>query len=105
LYNCNCPQTFKINCQFTETWRDARITVNASESVILQSSYADKLWRPTSYFFNAVETERSPLYQEITGDSTIIMSSRLIIKLTCAMHLAFYPHDTQHCHVQLETRK
>lgn len=105
-------ETFKINCQFSQEWNDYRILFpkNKTEPIILHSQWREILWRPASYFYNAVDGTdlnllTSPLYYEVTNNTDVLMSSRMIMKLTCAMNLALYPHDSQHCHVLLESRE
>lgn len=51
-------QTFKMNCFFKQSWTDSRIQYPkniSNDLLILRSEWREKIWQPTTYFFNAVD--------------------------------------------------
>ncbi|CAG2121524.1 unnamed protein product [Medioppia subpectinata] len=80
-------QYFVMDFNFQQKWKDHRlvlpINMQRDSNIILDSSWASKLWTPDTYFSNALETK---------------------ILSVCKMDLSQYPQDIQYCSVDIASR-
>ncbi|XP_025987441.1 glycine receptor subunit alpha-2 isoform X3 [Solenopsis invicta] len=104
--------TYAADIFFAQTWKDNRLRLPenmTSEYRLLEIDWLKNMWRPDSFFKNA----KSVTFQTMTipnhylwlyKDKTILYMVKLTLKLSCAMNFLIYPHDTQECKLQMESR-
>lgn len=104
--------SFRIRCTLSQTWTDSRINypvTEANQRIFLDPTAVDSLWLPQTFISNSVEdteVNSAPLVMyEITSDKEVTLAARMAAKLTCDFDLSLFPHDTQTCHILLESRK
>ncbi|GFQ64334.1 glycine receptor subunit alpha-3 [Trichonephila clavata] len=105
--------TYAADIFFAQTWKDPRLRLPenmTSEYRLLEVQWLEDMWRPDSYFKNA----KSVTFQTMTipnhyvwlyQNKDILYMVKLTLTLSCAMNFATYPHDTQTCSLQMESRK
>ncbi|KAI1278703.1 Glycine receptor subunit beta [Halotydeus destructor] len=104
-------QTFKINCHLKQSWREPRIKFPdqlGRDIVFLGDEWYKNLWRPSTYFFNAIDgsdldLSTLPMLVELERDGTVVMMARITVTLTCDMNMVLYPHDAQSCFIQIQS--
>ncbi|GIY44535.1 glutamate-gated chloride channel [Caerostris darwini] len=103
--------TYAADIFFAQSWKDHRLRLPenmSSEYRLLEVSWLQDIWRPDSFFKNAkavtFQTMTIPNhYVWIYKDKTILYMVKLTLILSCAMNFAAYPHDTQHCSLEMES--
>ncbi|XP_055952636.1 glycine receptor subunit alpha-2-like isoform X1 [Argiope bruennichi] len=103
--------TYAADIFFAQSWKDHRLRLPenmSSEYRLLEVSWLQNIWRPDSFFKNAkavtFQTMTIPNhYVWIYRDKTILYMVKLTLILSCAMNFAAYPHDTQHCSLEMES--
>jgi histamine-gated chloride channel len=81
-----------------------------SEYRLLEVEWLKYMWRPDSFFKNAKSVTFQTMtipnhYMWLYKDKTILYMVKLTLRLSCAMNFIIYPHDTQECKLQMESRK
>lgn len=76
---------------------------------LLEVDWLKHMWRPDSFFKNAKSVTFQTMtipnhYMWLYKDKTILYMVKLTLRLSCAMNFAIYPHDTQECKLQMESR-
>ena len=104
--------SYRIRGVLSQSWVDYRINypvTEANKRIFLDPYFIDKLWIPQTFISNSVEDTEShsaPLVMyEVNSLKEVSLAARLTAKLTCEFDLSLFPHDTQTCHVILESRK
>jgi len=101
--------SFMIRCILSQSWIDDRINYPENSKMIsLNPDVVDQLWIPQTYISNAVDDHEQPqpfVLYEISQDKKVSLASRMTAKLTCDFDLSLFPHDTQNCHIILESSK
>jgi hypothetical protein len=104
--------SYRMRCTVSQTWTDNRIKYPPTEPnkrIFLDPSAVDNLWLPQTFISNSVEdTEVNAatlVMYEITSNNEVSLAARMTAKLSCDFDLSYFPHDTQTCHVILESRK
>lgn len=77
---------------------------------LLEVDWLKNMWRPDSFFKNAKSVTFQTMtipnhYMWLYKDKTILYMVKLTLRLSCAMNFAIYPHDTQECKLQMESRE
>ncbi|GFY56918.1 glycine receptor subunit alpha-4 [Trichonephila inaurata madagascariensis] len=104
--------TYAADIFFAQSWKDHRLRLPenmSSEYRLLEVSWLQNIWRPDSFFKNAkavtFQTMTIPNhYVWLYKDKTILYMVKLTLILSCAMNFAAYPHDTQHCSLEMESQ-
>ncbi|KFM78599.1 Glycine receptor subunit alpha-3, partial [Stegodyphus mimosarum] len=103
--------TYAVDIFFAQSWKDHRLRLPenmTSDYKLLEVTWLKDIWRPDSFFKNA----KSVTFQTMTipnhyvwlyKDKTILYMVKLTLILSCAMNFATYPHDTQHCSLEMES--
>ncbi|XP_071550013.1 glycine receptor subunit alpha-2-like isoform X3 [Panulirus ornatus] len=103
--------TYAADIFFAQSWKDWRLRLpdNMTHDYrLLPVSWLKDIWRPDSFFKNA----KAVTFQEMTipnhyiwlyQDNTILYMVKLTLVLSCAMNFQLYPHDTQECHMKIES--
>lgn len=81
-----------------------------SEYRLLEVDWLKNMWRPDSFFKNAKSVTFQTMtipnhYMWLYKDKTILYMVKLTLRLSCAMNFMIYPHDTQECKLQMESRR
>lgn len=105
--------TYAADIFFAQTWKDHRLRLPenmTSEYRLLEVDWLKNMWRPDSFFKNAKSVTFQTMtipnhYMWLYKDKTILYMVKLTLKLSCAMNFLIYPHDTQECKLQMESRK
>ncbi|GFR11287.1 glycine receptor subunit alpha-3 [Trichonephila clavata] len=111
LYFSTGSMTYAADIFFAQSWKDHRLRLPenmSSEYRLLEVSWLQNIWRPDSFFKNAkavtFQTMTIPNhYVWLYKDKTILYMVKLTLILSCAMNFAAYPHDTQHCSLEMES--
>ncbi|XP_069185760.1 gamma-aminobutyric acid receptor subunit delta-like [Procambarus clarkii] len=105
--------TYAADIFFAQSWKDWRLRLPDNmthEYRLLPVAWLKDIWRPDSFFKNA----KAVTFQEMTipnhyiwlyQDNTILYMVKLTLVLSCAMNFQMYPHDTQECHMKIESRE
>ncbi|XP_047475748.1 glycine receptor subunit alpha-4-like [Penaeus chinensis] len=103
--------TYAADIFFAQSWKDWRLRLpdNMTHDYrLLPVNWLKDIWRPDSFFKNAKQVT----FQEMTipnhyiwlyQDNTILYMVKLTLVLSCAMNFQIYPHDTQECHMKIES--
>ncbi|XP_063845207.1 glycine receptor subunit alpha-4-like isoform X2 [Scylla paramamosain] len=103
--------TYAADIFFAQSWKDWRLRLPDNmthEYRLLPVAWLKDIWRPDSFFKNA----KAVTFQEMTipnhylwlyQDNTILYMVKLTLVLSCAMNFQLYPHDTQECHMKIES--
>ncbi|XP_068222619.1 glycine receptor subunit alpha-4-like [Palaemon carinicauda] len=103
--------TYAADIFFAQSWKDWRLRLPDNmthEYRLLPVNWLKDIWRPDSFFKNA----KAVTFQEMTipnhyiwlyQDNTILYMVKLTLVLSCAMNFQVYPHDTQECHMKIES--
>lgn len=105
--------TYTCDIFFAQSWKDDRLKWRQDDNItakyrMLPIEWLTEIWRPDSFFKNA----KSVTFQTMTipnhyiwlwKDKTILYMVKLTLVLSCPMHFKNYPHDTQTCHMQIES--
>nr|AOG14384.1 histamine receptor type 1 [Cancer borealis] len=103
--------TYAADIFFAQSWKDWRLRLPDNmthEYRLLPVAWLKDIWRPDSFFKNA----KAVTFQEMTipnhylwlyQDNTILYMVKLTLVLSCAMNFQVYPHDTQECHMKIES--
>jgi len=105
--------TYVADVFFAQTWKDHRLRLPENmtqEYRLLEVDWLKNMWRPDSFFKNAKSVTFQTMtipnhYMWLYKDKTILYMVKLTLKLSCIMNFAIYPHDTQECKLQMESRK
>lgn len=108
----NRSQTYAADIFFAQTWKDHRLRLPenmTSEYRLLEVEWLKNMWRPDSFFKNAKSVTFQTMtipnhYMWLYKDKTILYMVKLTLRLSCAMNFIIYPHDTQECKLQMESR-
>nr|XP_045607644.1 glycine receptor subunit alpha-4-like [Procambarus clarkii] len=104
-------RTYAADIFFAQSWKDWRLRLPDNmthEYRLLPVAWLKDIWRPDSFFKNA----KAVTFQEMTipnhyiwlyQDNTILYMVKLTLVLSCAMNFQMYPHDTQECHMKIES--
>ncbi|XP_033111946.1 glycine receptor subunit alphaZ1-like isoform X1 [Anneissia japonica] len=99
-----CDITLYLRMQ----WFDSREVFNGLKYVILRGDDTDVFWKPDVFFVN----EKRATIPDVTIKNMaariypagyIFFSVRVSLRVTCQMHLALFPMDTQTCFVAVES--
>lgn len=105
--------TYAADIFFAQTWKDHRLRLPENmtqEYRLIEVDWLKNMWRPDSFFKNAKSVTFQTMtipnhYMWMYRDKTILYMVKLTLRLSCAMNFAIYPHDTQECKLQMESRK
>lgn len=105
--------TYAADIFFAQTWKDHRLRLPenmTSEYRLLEVEWLKNMWRPDSFFKNAKSVTFQTMtipnhYMWLYKDKTILYMVKLTLRLSCAMNFLIYPHDTQECKLQMESRE
>lgn len=95
-------------------WNDHRLQalkdVGSDESLVLDSTWKNKLWIPDINFKNAAHSRLitgidNIIYFSLHNATRITLSTRLSLDLLCKMDFKKYPHDTQSCYIDIMSCK
>jgi glycine receptor len=103
-------QSYRVRCTLSQRWVEQRLNYPATEEynrIFLTPSVVDKLWVPHIFVSNSVndmEAMEAPLIMyEVNREKEVTVASRMSVKVACDFDLSLFPHDTQVCHVILES--
>ncbi|RWS09755.1 Glycine receptor subunit alphaZ1-like protein [Dinothrombium tinctorium] len=103
-------QSFTIEATIEQIWFDPRLQLPDYKSdenlVTLPDTFKSKLWTPDHFFMNTMqgvnkEVQTVPLHFDLLKTSEILMSTRVILKLSCVMDLFDFPQDSQECYIDI----
>ncbi|XP_037784640.1 glycine receptor subunit alpha-4-like, partial [Penaeus monodon] len=111
--------TYAADIFFAQSWKDWRLRLpdNMTHDYrLLPVNWLKSMWTPFSpqdigagFFF---QNAKQVTFQEMTipnhyiwlyQDNTILYMVKLTLVLSCAMNFQIYPHDTQECHMKIES--
>ncbi|XP_054166062.1 glycine receptor subunit alpha-2-like [Oppia nitens] len=103
-------QYIVVDLMFHQKWKDSRLILpvymQKTNQILLDYSWASKLWTPDTYFSNALESKiinvvNPIIYYTITNDNYIMQSIKMNVKFQCKMDLSQYPQDIQYCSIDI----
>ncbi|XP_015925835.1 glycine receptor subunit alpha-2-like [Parasteatoda tepidariorum] len=103
--------TYAADIFFAQSWKDPRLRLPenmTSDYRLLEVTWLHHIWKPDSFFKNAKAVNFQTMtipnhYVWLYKDKTILYMVKLTLILSCAMNFVTYPHDTQHCSLEMES--
>ncbi|XP_063219738.1 glycine receptor subunit alpha-3-like isoform X2 [Bacillus rossius redtenbacheri] len=103
--------TYVADIFLAQSWRDPRLRLPeymSQDYRILDVEWLHNIWRPDCFFKNAKKVTFHEMsipnhYLWLYHDKTLLYMSKLTLVLSCAMKFESYPHDTQICHMMIES--
>ncbi|KAF8372352.1 hypothetical protein PRIPAC_78781 [Pristionchus pacificus] len=100
---------YDLQITFREKWKDPRLSydyIQGDVPAFIVMTDKDAIWRPDTFFQNEKRAHRHEIDKpnvliRIEKDGSILFSERLTLTLSCPMHLAMFPLDVQHCHLDM----
>ncbi len=99
-----CLQTFSLDCYFRQSWRDERLSFNATglsvKELSLDWKILTEVWKPDTFFVNGKDSKMHEItvpnrFSRLSPDGQLTFSQRLTIHATCPMKLFKFPLDSQ----------
>ncbi|XP_033112942.1 gamma-aminobutyric acid receptor subunit beta-like [Anneissia japonica] len=101
---------YTLDLYFRQQWEDPRLAFDGSviSGLALTNEMAKRVWIPDTYFINENKASYHNVLTEntlisITPTGNMLYSTRLTITANCLMDLTYFPMDTQHCTLWLES--
>ncbi|XP_071951834.1 gamma-aminobutyric acid receptor subunit beta-3-like isoform X2 [Antedon mediterranea] len=101
---------YTMDLYFRQQWNDPRLAFDGSviTGLALTNEMAKRVWIPDTYFINEKKASYHTILTEntlisITPSGDMLYSTRLTLTAGCLMDLKYFPMDTQHCDLWLES--
>lgn len=107
-------QSFTVDLTLVQSWIDSRLKIDLTgenDLIYLGDSWRSQLYHPDTYFMNGRDVtlltgiSGPDHYFLVSKNSTITQHCRLRAKFHCKMNLLEFPQDSQHCNIDLRSRK